>query len=436
MLNIFKRIDPETMSEEALLHHNMHKSIQNGIFAAVSLGIFSSFLPLFAIEALGASDYQVALLSSLPQLVNVLVLIPGALWLSRLTRYKPFTAVNIGLGKMLMAMVALAPWQRVLDPAWFVVVFVALLSVPNALGGLGWQALIGELIPAERRSAFFGRRNRDTTLWSMIAVFFSGLILNVFDKRWALPYQAFIWIAVFFGILETITLHQHLEPPRLAADKAAFGLRAFRGLFRTAPYARFFVAGLFFHFAWQMAWPLFNLYNVKVVQASALWLSLFTVANQLSQIIAFVYWGRLADRFGNQAMLAVTAVGMSTAPSLTVLSTSPLYLVAVNFFTGIFVAGTTLLLFNQLLNVSPARERTPYIATFNVGVGVIGFLAPQFGVWLAGAISLSGAMHISSLLRLTSAVLFAVIALRFERRERSAAMMMTSGSTGTRSYDG
>ncbi|MBT9281260.1 MAG: MFS transporter [Hydrogenibacillus schlegelii] len=396
---------PEAWSDEARLAYNMEKSIQNGIFAAIAAGIFSSFLPLFAIEALHATDYQVALLSSLPQLVNFLVLIPGALWLARLRRLKPFTAANLGLGKVFMLLVALAPVQPWLDPAWWVVLFVALMNVPTALGALGWQAFIGALIPPERRNRFFSRRNRDTTLWTMLVVLASGLILNAFDKRSPGPYQAFIALAALFGFLETAALVQHVETA--SPEDGVRGMGAFRGLLRSPAYARFFVAGLFFNFAWQMAWPLFNLYNVKVVQATALWLALFTVANQLSQIIAFTAWGRLAERFGGGPMLAVTAVGMATAPTLTVLSTSPVYLLFVNFFTGLFVAGTVLLLFNELLAVSPAEKRTAAVALFNVGVGAVGFLAPQVGVWLAGLIGLHGAMHLSSLLRLLAAGVFA-----------------------------
>lgn len=402
------------------LQYNKRMSIKNGIFAAIALGIFSSFLPLYAIEALQATDYQVALLSSLPQLVNLIVLIPGALFLARLQRKKGFTTLNVGLAKVFFLIAALVPWLYPKDPAQALVIVIALYGIPLALAGLSWQAFISELIPAEERNAFFGRRNRDTTLWAMVAVFLTGMLLNLFDKKLIWPYQIFFLIAFLFGVLETWTLFKHDEPAHPVETGASKRLnwQAVRKMFQTPAFVRFFIAGLFFNFAWQMAWPLFNIYQIKTVHATAFWLSLFTVANQISQAVAFPYWGRLADRFGTGTALAMTAVGMATAPTLTVLSTSLVYLVFVNLFTGAFVAGTVLLLFNQLLHVSPPEDRTSYIAVYNLGVGAIGFIAPQVGVYLASHLTLSGAMHLSSFLRLGSALLFAWYAWRYDRHER------------------
>jgi len=414
------RVPSRTDDTLERLPYNKRMSIKNGIYAAIALGIFSSFLPLYAIEALRATDYQVALLSSLPQLVNLMVLIPGALLLSRLQRKKGFTTLNVGLAKVFFLIAAFVPWFYPQDPAQALVIVIALYGIPLALAGLSWQAFISELIPAEERNAFFGRRNRDTTLWAMVAVFLTGMLLNLFDKKLIWPYQLFFFIAFLFGVLETWTLFKHDEPahPVETGESKRLNMQAVRKMFQTPAFVRFFIAGLFFNFAWQMAWPLFNIYQIKTVHATAFWLSLFTVANQISQAVAFPYWGRLADRFGTGTALAMTALGMATAPTLTVLSTSLVYLVCVNLFTGAFVAGTVLLLFNQLLHVSPAEDRTSYIAVYNLGVGAIGFIAPQVGVYLASVLTLPGAMHASSLLRLGSALLFAWYVWRYDRHER------------------
>lgn len=60
---------------------NEQMSLWNGLFAAISLTLVSSFLPLFAVEALRADDYQVALLSSLPQITTLLATIIGTVLL-------------------------------------------------------------------------------------------------------------------------------------------------------------------------------------------------------------------------------------------------------------------------------------------------------------------------------------------------------------------
>ncbi len=66
-------------------------------------------------------------------------------------------------------------------------------------------------------------------------------------------------------------------------------------------------------------------------------------------------------------------------PALTILSTNMVYLCVVNLIAGIPVAGTTLLLFNYLLEVCLDSDRTGYIAYYNVALAVVGFVSPEVG---------------------------------------------------------
>ena len=52
-------------------------------------------------------------------------------------------------------------------------------------------------------------------------------------------------------------------------------------IFKDSGYKWFLITALCFNFTWQMAWGLFNIYNVRYVHATILWISIFSVANQL-----------------------------------------------------------------------------------------------------------------------------------------------------------
>ncbi|MEX2103934.1 MAG: MFS transporter, partial [Bacilli bacterium] len=110
------------------------------------------------------------------------------------------------------------------------------------------------------------------------------------------------------------------------------------------------------------------------------------------------------------------ALGMATAPFLTVLSTNLLYLTAINLWTGLFVSGIVLLLFNQLLKVSPEDNRTTYLANYNVLLGIIGFLAPQFGVLLLEKLGMLHAMSISSGVRVLGGISFLIVVVYLEKK--------------------
>ncbi|WP_261178258.1 MFS transporter [Anaerobacillus sp. CMMVII] len=179
------------------------------------------------------------------------------------------------------------------------------------------------------------------------------------------------------------------------------------------------MCALLFNFGWQMAWPLFNIYQINDAHATAFWISLFTVANQVSQIASYKWWGRYADKKGNSVMLFVAALGMSTLPLLTILSTNLVYLTLVNLWSGIFVAGISMLLFNQLLKVSPENERTSYLASYNVVIAGIGFIAPQLGVLFLELYGMNIAMSISSAFRFIGGLAFLVVVLYVERKLKS-----------------
>ena len=88
------------------------------------------------------------------------------------------------------------------------------------------------------------------------------------------------------------------------------------------------------------------------------------------------------------------------------LSTNMYYLTLVNLTSGLFVSGTVLLLFNQLLEVSKQQNRGSFIAQYNILLAIVGFIAPQFGVYLLEQSSIETAMNISSVLRAISGGVF------------------------------
>jgi len=399
---------------------NERVSLWNGLFGAISLSLVSSFLPLFAVEALRADDYQVALLSSLPQLMNLFATFLGMIFLRAFAReVKHFTFWSLLAARVLLVFFVLLPFFPVNHPAALLVFLVGFMAFPQAFGNLFWQALIGEIIPPGRRNGFFSYRNRLATLASMFAVLLVGAFMSAFDKRIFWPYQVFFAIALVTGLLEVGFLALHRVHSFVPVEKTttgrvlSFSFTELGESLREPRFRRYLVAIPFFHFAWQMAWPLFTLYNVKVARADAFWLATFTVTSLLGQLVTFGFWGRLADDRDGRHLLGVATLGMATIPALTVLSTSLPYLASVNLWTGLFLSGVQLLILNVLFALGELRDRNGAIALYNVGVGVIGFFAPQVGVLVAAKIGIIGAMWLSSFLRALSA-LFLWLLPRFD----------------------
>lgn len=99
-------------------------------------------------------------------------------------------------------------------------------------------------------------------------------------------------------------------------------------------------------------------------------------------------------------------MGMGITPILYALSNSIKQLVIFNVIVGISVAGTNLILFNILLEVTPKKNRTIYIAVYNTFIAIISAIAPILGIAIKDATSIKVALVIIGILRFIASIFF------------------------------
>lgn len=393
------------------VRHNIRASILNGSFTMISTGIIGTFVPLYLIDALHASNQEIALLNSLPAVVSVAASVAGLMMIPHLLRFKMFTVLNIAVTRLSYVLLALIPWFSIAWSPALTVDLVALGNFPQSLGTLGWQALIAQLIPERLRAGFFSQRNVLITLVGLLATAITGGLLQVFNPHWLWPYQILFVVAGGCGAAEVYYLTKHHEPLGFPTAPLTVARVQIGPILRRKAFIRYTLVSAFFNFGWQLSWPLFTIYQIRDARATGLWLGLFTVAAQVGQIATFRWWGRHSVRAGGLSTLALASAGVATVPWLTVICTNLWYLTAVNLESGIFLSGITLLLFTQLLAQIPHQDRSHYIAAYNVILGAVAFLAPEFGVWCLSWLNLTDTMILSSAWRFAGAVLFMVLAI-------------------------
>lgn len=409
--------------------YNEKISIYHGMVSTVAANLASNYYPIFAITILGATNYQVGLISSLPPLVALIMTIPAAIILNRLDQQKKTVAMNVLWGRLMFLLLAGVVFLQSSLQAWTFLIIVALMNVPGTISNVGWQTLISGIIADERRGAFFSDRNRLLTIVGMITMLIIGIVMKN-ESHNSVAYQILFGLAFAFGLLEVYFLMKHKETARPKADKEQRNASMDWSIFKDQGYKWFLIAALTFNFTWQMAWGLFNIYNVKYAHATILWISIFSVANQLVQIFSYPLWKKWADQKSNTLMLVWVAFGMATAPFLNALSTNLYYLTFVSMTSGFFVSGTMLLLFNLLLEQSPKEKRTYCITTYNVLLSFVAFAAPQIGIWLLELTGMVPALNISTILRLMSAFVFLLMYLKFMKNNKPSASMVSGTSRG------
>lgn len=396
--------------------HNEKMSIYHGMASAVAQNTSNSYIPIFAMTILGATNYQVGLISSIPPLVTLLMTLPAAILLNRALEQKKLVAFSVIAARFIFLLIAFVSYVPGSFGSWLLLALIAVMSVPNTMVNMGWQSFIGNIIEEQRRAQFFSDRNRLLTIVGLVVTLTIGIVMKDMTGN-RLAYQILFMFTFVIGLLELYFLLKHDEPVR---ERKLEKKRAMDwSIFKNNKYVMFLVVALVFNFGWQMAWGLFNIYNVRYAEATIFWISMFNVASMLAQIFSFSLWRKWSQKYGNMRVFVWVAFGMSTAPLLMVLSTNLYYLVFMSLISGLFVSGTVLILFNLLLENSPEEVRTYCITTYHVLLAIIAFTAPQIGIWLLETYSMEVAMYLSTAMRFLAALGFLVLYIVRKQRDIS-----------------
>lgn len=242
--------------------YNEKISIYHGMATTVATIFSGNFFPIFAITILGATNYQVGLINSLPPLMALLMTIPAALLLNRAHMQKKLVAMSVLIARlMFLLIIALVYIPSQPAQAWVFLIVVALMNLPNTVANIGWQTFISGLVKESRRGTFFSDRNRLLTIVGLVSTLIIGIIMKDASAS-VTAYQILFGIAFVFGLFEVFLLLKHDEEPTSSNGTVLHKKTMDWSIFKHKNYVSFLIAALFFNFTWQMAWGIFNIYHI------------------------------------------------------------------------------------------------------------------------------------------------------------------------------
>lgn len=392
------------------IFNNKQINIWNGIFLASSMNLVNPYFSKFAIR-LGASDYEVAMISSLPALIAVFTLLPGALWLNSTSNKHKLTGIITFAQKIFYLLFALLPLLPINNKSFYFVVLVGLMNLPGALAIMGYQSTIGDIfLPIERNSAM-SLRNRYSDLSKLIIVFLSGQFLQQFaqnNETSIKAYQLIFLIAFIIALGEVFTFMQFKNIPKnnVNIHKSNILKELIKDLSNQKHFLSFVLCSLIFHFGWQMGWPLFSIYQINYLHADEGWLGIINVVASLASILTVTRWSILADSKSNTFALSLATLGMSITPILYTIARSLKIFTILNILPGACTAGTLLILFNLLLEVTPEKNRTIYIALYTTLINISATISPLIGIWIKNNTNIYFTLCIVGILRLIGSISF------------------------------
>jgi len=380
--------------------------IAYGVMFELMMRLYQPFQAKF-LQRLGGTDVHIALMSSLPGLVMAFTVLPGAIYLNRLEDKHQATGRLIIISRMFLLMFASVPFlPTTIQPILFVI-FVVLMSVPNSIYFTSYQSFIGDLFEPEARADAIGKRNMFTVPATVVLTFFTGLALKNLPGSEAQRiqlYQMFYVIAFVFSLVEYSIFKKFKIP---AHDKKKKKLTFnFKEFMSNKKFTRFLKSSLIFHFGWQMAWPLFTIYTISVLNADEAWLGYMSIGQSLAMFFGYLFWAKKINKYGNHAITAICTMGMALTPIFYILSPNLSILLVSATVSGFFTAGTISVLLSDLLEVIPKEKRVLYIGLYTVFTNISLAISPLVGSYLKETFSITVALGAASFFRMLGSVSF------------------------------
>lgn len=328
---------------------------------------------------LGATSAQIGFVLAITTFVNI-AQIAVAYLIQRLASRKWALVLFIALHRILWGCTGLVPFLFP-QPYWVTafIVFYVIAFVFNTVGGMLWNSLISDIVPARVRGRYFGIRNTFLNALGTLFMFFGGMLLDHFPGA-----QGFLYLYIIVWICITANIVIFLFYPDVAFERSAESkfLPMFRKPLSDGAFMKstLFLGG--FLFLQNLVVPLYSYVMLELLHINYQTISLLSVTQTVFMMASFYVWGNLNARYTNRRLLFWTlpliACSILIWGGLSFLPMLPVLLLAHMFF-GVGVGGFNQLAFNFMIGDTPKPERPMYMAMYSAITGVASFFGPLLG---------------------------------------------------------
>jgi len=343
---------------------------------------------LFATR-LGASDFQLSLLTTIPQLVGLTVLIPGGLLTDRLKNKRSMVMVSLLILTVFYALIGCVPMLPANRFAAFLILLAASVG-PMTIYNVSWQAYFSDMVNANEQNRIFTYRTALTFVIGIIVPLVSGSLLaaaNTNDDKIRL-HQIYLWIGAALLLIQIIVLRQIKGSPNTSVAGSRTGQLkgVISELLHNKKFLGFVGVAIFFYVTWHVDWTLYFIGQVNYLKLNEAWLSYVNIGNAVVQFITIGFWSRLNNKFGVRFGIIFGNLGLAFCPICMIVATGlpipqgQVVFLIMNTLANITLAAVNLNIMQCLLQVVPENNKTLYISIYTVLVTLSNAFMPLIGV--------------------------------------------------------
>lgn len=385
----------EVWSEDKKTQATLWASIYEGALTTIFLTWTSGAVITGYMLYLGASALQLATIGAVPMLAQASA--PFAAYLlSVLPRPKLLTVLFSLLGRtiwLLPALMVFLPMPEGFGPL-FLIAVMAFSFLFQAACGTIWSVWMGAVVPEEQRGRYFGFRTGLLSVVGLCASLSAGIFLDSIPAPY--NYTSVLFVGVLMA-LGGIYLYGKHHVPEIETTKLEFR-RIFMVPLQDQNFRKFLKFLVYWQLSIMLAASFVYPYMLDHLQLSFAQIAVYQAIAAVTVLIVGPRWGKVADKVGNKAVLAMTTfIAGSALPLCWILATpgDPTMIWISGIVDGLAWSAIHPAIFNLSLATAPKATRGAYLGILSLFSGVAGFAggmisAPMLEMFKTTAFAVAG----------------------------------------------
>ncbi len=367
----------EPVNSQKLKEKALSTSIKEGSATSVSSNIGDSYIIPFAL-ALNGTSTQIGILSSFSTFIYQISQLFGARMMEKYSRKRivlQFVLLQ-ALTWLLVSATAIAVWKNLFDgySVWLLIIFYSVLMALGGISHPAWFSWMGDLVPEEKRGAYFGKRNTIISSVGIVAALIAAFFLDYFKTKGylLLAFSILFALAFLFRFISFVLFHKQYSPQFRQKKRDYFSFSSFVKRFDN--FGKFAVYQGFFNFAIMIASPFFTVYMLRELGFSYTVFTATIVSYTIFYLIFLPIAGKFSDRYGNRALTIITNVFFVITPIFYILFKNPIIIIIAPQLTAGIANAASIISFSNFIYDSVSPRHRGICATYTniiVGIGVL-----------------------------------------------------------------
>lgn len=412
----------EATGQELKLQRQNFRYVQIDAIGVSISNVAAPFLPVF-LTRLGATNFQVGLLSSMPGVTGLLLAIFVGQFLQSRRNIVPWYSVSRLMVILCYALTGIL--TLTISPEYAILatlVIWAFATLPQTALAVAFSVVMNAVAGPQGRYDLLSRRWTIFGITGVVGTFIVTRLINLieFPLNYAIMFLVLSLGGFFsFYFSRKIDLPDSAPPPLVTNVGPLQGVQNYLGLLRANPAFLSFSLKRFVYFsALYLSIPIMPLFLVRDVHASDAQIGSVNMTLTLVMLAGYYLWPRISRLRGGRFVLLATTLGMVLYPALSAATPRIEMIILYAGVAGFFQGGLDLVFFDELMKTVPAEYSATFVSLAQSMQYFSMIIAPLLGTWLADYIGLGGALWVSAGLRLFGFLLF----LRRDVKKQSQAV--------------